>query len=97
MHLRLSGLSFPNLAPCLKPVLTCLAFAAALMATAGCAFTSNGHFPSRWECPSFLLYAQWLDGRDGNQQFAAQVACAVAHCWFAAFGSGGGGSVLRLA
>jgi hypothetical protein len=29
MHLCLFGLSFPNLALCLKPVLTCLAFAAA--------------------------------------------------------------------
>ena len=97
MHLHLSGLNFPNLALCLNPVFTCLALAAALRATAGCTFTSNDHFPSRCQCPSFLLDAQCLEGRDGNQQFAAQAAYAVPHDGLASFGSGGGGSVLRFA
>ena len=97
MHLCPSGLSLPNLAPRLNPVLTCLAFAAALKAAVGCTFTSTDHCPSRCQCPSFLLYAQCLEGRDGNQQFAAQAACAVAHDGFGSFGSGGDGSVLRLA
>ena len=96
MHLCPPGLSFPNLAPRLNPVLTCLALAAALRATVGCTFTSNGHCRRDANVHHFFYTRSASKAEMAPNSSSAGSLC-FAHNWFLCFGSGGGGSVLRLA